>query len=1254
MEGIVLIVVAWLLSAGACPIQINVDRSDDGTNCSQALSTPALSQTVCNDLEPILLYVESLGITTGPSNSCIQVNIAPGSYVITKALRIQQSLTLSGTEPGVILTFNMTADQSSPYYAVTFADVYSVTLSNLSFSGSPGLLGFENVTVVSITSCSFSYFLQGAVDIYNCGYPTIVNCTFAHNGPTYILKRQRYRGHSGGLSIGFNYDSVIGYNPQVLVSNCTFVNNSVQTRVTTATQVLQNRIFTGRGGGASIIINAADSVGAVVEDCYFTQNGASTLGGGLYTIPDGLSNHTIIVNRTKFVNNWSDGGGGGLQQVYINPGSLSRLLSVLTYNCDFIGNSATIGGGVYQFLTGYVPIIGEVGNYAHFENCYFQGNRATRFGAAIAMSSGLLFGNRERIRSTDVINCTFTRNTALNKAGVVSMAYFSMVLSGLNQFLGNVGSALTVVGSVVHLNENGVVQIFNSTNAVDGSAMSFISLGQAVLYTNSNVNFLGNVGSLGASIALEDLRYLPTAFQQVLFNPICIFRHIHLRESPLNWEFENIKIVFDSNTASVGAAIYTSNAAVCSWLRLNEPFFNTSEFYRIPVLSYKNNRNIGHFPQDYETKWDVQTKPVALNIEGEPQMIEAFPGQLFTLQVTASDEFNFSTVSVVELTDSGVKGNSSTSEFSFSQSATVIDNLTAASFQTSYYTLSNMPSDEEFEVETLFTTIQYSTKFTISSLPCPTGTILAKQDSSYYTCQCNLKNPIITECRNFNIVLKTGYWASESNSINSYGDSLQAYTCPAAYCRCQLNSRLCESVVNFKDADAQCSCLRSGVLCGDCVEGHGVSVLRNRCVTCSDASGVLIALLIFTGSLVFLSLMVLSVEFPSWLLPCSFYLQLLPFVTEHFTVTFETIRPYLYYVSSGLSFYFVYDFCLYSNMSPLVSYFIRYLPLFTAIITCSITVAIMYRCSPRRKWHGLWWIAVLIYTHVVHTSMSILNCPRLPGSDGNSMNVWYVNGNIKCFSGGHTPLAILAILVLTLSLACIPLVLQITRTSKFPVWIQKTAYCLIPALVAGYKDEVKWFGSVELFRRLITTLFIVALPGNEYSSIFLIIIIITIYGYVQPYKLAISNILEILIAVDVLILLFVKNTNQIRDTFETAPAQPTQFENANTSAKCTDNDNIEGLSPLVKGLTVLYYLPLLIIVVGGISWTVYKLHFGLFRKKKEYYKHSKTIENSLLEHVPDDGSVRISMTAFYELNEFNRDLADFTTPYMPPAYSIKS
>ena len=40
----------------------------------------------------------------------------------------------------------------------------------------------------------------------------------------------------------------------------------------------------------------------------------------------------------------------------------------------------------------------------------------------------------------------------------------------------------------------------------------------------------------------------------------------------------------------------------------------------------------------------------------------------------------------------------------------------------------------------------------------------------------------------------------------------------------------------------------------------------------------------------------------------------------------------LYFVSSALGFYFAYDFCLYSNMSPLVSYFLRYLPIIITLL----------------------------------------------------------------------------------------------------------------------------------------------------------------------------------------------------------------------------------------------------------------------------------------------------------------------------------
>lgn len=105
--------------------------------------------------------------------------------------------------------------------------------------------------------------------------------------------------------------------------------------------------------------------------------------------------------------------------------------------------------------------------------------------------------------------------------------------------------------------------------------------------------------------------------------------------------------------------------------------------------------------------------------------------------------------------------------------------------------------------------------------------------------------------------------------------------------------------------------------------------------------------------------------------------------------------PQLYYISSALSFYFVYDFCLYSNMKPLVSYFIRYLPLFLAIIVVCTWFALMNRFRKKTlKWDGLWWIVLLMYTHVIHTSMSILNCPILPGKDGSHNPVCI--GNVLC------------------------------------------------------------------------------------------------------------------------------------------------------------------------------------------------------------------------------------------------------------------
>lgn len=216
---------------------------------------------------------------------------------------------------------------------------------------------------LNVSRCIFfssSYFTDGAVDIFNCGYPTITNCTFQHNGPASIIKPQVYRGHSAGLSVAFGHSNSLGYNPRVKISGCTFSNNTVDTHTTvlfTTSRAIQSRTFPGRGGGAAILLYAVDSIDAQIDNCVFADNRASSLGGGLYTLPDGVSNHTITISRSVFIRNSCNGAAGGLLIGFIDPGSLTRSHSVLVYDSEFTDNFGAIGGAVFISITGKVSNI---------------------------------------------------------------------------------------------------------------------------------------------------------------------------------------------------------------------------------------------------------------------------------------------------------------------------------------------------------------------------------------------------------------------------------------------------------------------------------------------------------------------------------------------------------------------------------------------------------------------------------------------------------------------------------------------------------------------------------------------------------------------------------------------------------------------------------------------------------------------------------------------------------------------------------
>ena len=102
---------------------------------------------------------------------------------------------------------------------------------------------------------------------------------------------------------GYNYDSDSTVVLVATVTNSVFYNNTAGTEVEvfTTTELLQRLLFPGRGGGLTIIVNSLVSSNVLVDNCLMQENTAVNYGGGMYTLLDGLSNHVITVNRSRFV-----------------------------------------------------------------------------------------------------------------------------------------------------------------------------------------------------------------------------------------------------------------------------------------------------------------------------------------------------------------------------------------------------------------------------------------------------------------------------------------------------------------------------------------------------------------------------------------------------------------------------------------------------------------------------------------------------------------------------------------------------------------------------------------------------------------------------------------------------------------------------------------------------------------------------------------------------------------------------------------
>ncbi|XP_065909021.1 uncharacterized protein [Dysidea avara] len=510
-----------------------------------------------------------------------------------------------------------------------------------------------------------------------------------------------------------------------------------------------------------------------------------------------------------------------------------------------------------------------------------------------------------------------------------------------------------------------------------------------------------------------------------------------------------------------------------------------------------------------------------------------------------------------------------------------------------------------------------STCFKLTVTACPAGLALYEVQSNSemkdYECKCdNDHDDNIVKCvpDEGKLILKEGLWATNVNT-KSLNGMMEYYQCPPGYCQCSSSkdkgTSTCNSVYYDSNQDLQCVCGREGYLCGNC--NQTVTALLNKCVSCGHGNIALIFVLVAVDIIVITLILLSSVTIFSWLYPVLFYLQITPYIAQYFPVTFSAVQPYLHYISSAASLYFPYDFCIYPGMTSLVSYSLQYTPvLLFSTIFCCIWLLSSYRkfYNISISWSGVWLLILLLFTDVVNTSVSILNCPILRDSNGKKSMRWFVDGTVECFSGGHAGLATFAILVLIvctlLIITLVVVVLGKVKKIKGCLRLRLWTAMFEKLLQEPFVDQYYWWAPTELIRRLLFIILITAFPGNLIPVMLLVMISVAVYMYIQPYQGLCTNILEVVLLGDILLMVMITST----DHFKT-----TAVFDSDHSFSIDQCGNVDQISEHAAVLIPFYFLPLMTSFVLIAKEIISRVKTVLSNRSPEACTVNKRTEESL-------------------------------------------
>ena len=1030
------------------------------------------------------------------------------------------------------------------------------SLKQLQLIGNYSAIKIDTCSNVSVFSIAVSRSRGQGLTLIDVRSAVHVNDShFTNNSIT-----NRHRS-GGGLQIIFNSKQLRELYTDYIIDNCVFKHNIASNR-TCNQSVLFRSYSWERGAGIRILLgNACKNIRFTLKNSKLEENKA-IYGGAMQIYSHGnATNNAFHLYNNLISNNIATCGGGGFDIGYTTGTHFLYPVNntINITNSSFLGNTASLGGGMYVFV-GSVGLSQTYANNSLFcINCTFKGNTALSGSAAFVSRDLRNDGSQQSIISTNFVHCTIESNhiiadTSSARISIGSGAFFisnlPIIFSGLIEFLGNNGTALYLNSASVKINNKSVV-IFTNNSGYQGGAVALNGNSQFLLDNSGHFYFYNNSAThFGGAICVLSERtcsYLGSCFLKL--------------KHPGHYQSKKLYFYFSGNSATAaGNDIFSSSLSFCDEL---------CGFYLDRLL----NRNVHFFNQTcYGNFTFFDGHPITKSIATLPVFVETNynnstliirPGISTSLKIHQLDELGKKVDHLFPLT---AKVQSSNMTTRVQLSYTLITNNSIVLF--------GMPGDTGI-ILLEGSTVRHTIKFKIS--PCSPGYHL---DNEKLKCVCSAhyKSKLqIIKCKpNGLATVDINYWIGYRN--HSLLGHLYTGLCLTQLCHhnkpanCDIEDRHCHMpLTRPKLEKVICGENRQGWLCGRCVEDK-VVYYHSPKFTCGDSTNCQYGVLIYIVSelipvtIIFLVILLFNISLTSGALySFVFYVQ----VVSRLDVTaFGTIqnkdalmRTVLEIVKVILGVFAFeiknesLEFCILQTNTIMDLFLIKYATLAYAFVlflatifilrvhSCYSCVKLCRRCGRRNikgsMVDGLSAFLVMCYFQCAVVTSSILTPSNIMLNNAVKRTVAMYDGEMDYLRGEHLWFATPAFLCLIIILIPPPtiLILEPILTKLFSIkyfnrsrvsWLyNRLRLKLMPFLdsfQACFKDNHRYFaGLYFLYRLLIPLLNIFIQTPEHYYGIIgcLFLVILLLHIFVQPYKKKWYNLLELSLIINIVFLLMI-------------------------------------------------------------------------------------------------------------------------------------